>query len=86
MVDTGGIGIEDVDNSRLTSKQQIETAMESADVVLFVVDSRDGLAPLDQEVARGLRYVDVPICVANKTDDASMDTQADDFYGSGTAR
>ena len=41
-------------------------------MILFVVDTRDGLTPLDQEVARRLRYVDTPvICVANKADDRS---------------
>ena len=41
-------------------------------MILFVVDTRDGLMPLDQEVARRLRYVDAPvICVANKADDAT---------------
>ena len=45
-------------------------AIESADVILFVVDTRAGLTPLDQEVARRLRYVDAPVlCVANKADD-----------------
>ena len=39
--------------------------------ILFVVDTRGGLVPLDQEVAKRLRYVKVPmICVANKTDDS----------------
>ncbi len=50
-------------------------------MILFVVDSRDGLVPLDHEVAKRLRYVDVPIiCVANKTDDVVLDPQADEFY------
>jgi GTP-binding protein len=87
LVDTGGIGFDDPDN--LTSKidEQISTAIESADVVLFVVDTRSGLMPLDQEVARRLRYVDVPvICVANKADDHSFDTQADEFYKLGRGK
>jgi GTP-binding protein len=80
IVDTGGMGIEDVDNLTADIEQQIDVAIASADVILFVVDTRDGLVPLDEEVARRLRYVDKPvICVANKTDDASMDPQADEF-------
>ena len=59
---------------------QIQTAIDSADVVLLVVDVRAGLTPLDQEVAKRLRYLDPPvICVANKTDAASLDSQADEF-------
>ncbi|HEV3138367.1 MAG TPA: ribosome biogenesis GTPase Der, partial [Pirellulales bacterium] len=86
-VDTGGIGFDDPDNLTPKIEEQIATAMESAAVVLFVVDTRSGLTPLDQEVARRLRYVDAPvICVANKTDDASMDTQADEFYKLGRGK
>ncbi len=69
LVDTGGMGVEDEDNLTEHIEQQISTALESASVVLFVVDTRSGVVPLDQEVSKRLRYVDVPIlCVANKTD------------------
>ncbi len=50
-------------------------------MILLVVDTRDGLTPLDQEVAKRLRYVSVPVlCVANKTDHPKLDSQADEFY------
>ena len=69
LVDTGGIGIEDSDNLTKEVEAQIEAGLESADVVLFVVDTRTGLVPLDEEVARRLRYIDKPIIlVANKAD------------------
>ncbi len=87
LVDTGGIGIEDVDNLTKQIEAQIEAAIDSADLILFVVDSREGIVPLDEEVARRLRYVDKPIlCIANKTDAPSLDSQADEFYklGRGT--
>jgi GTPase len=87
LVDTGGIGFDDPDNLTPKIEEQIATAIESADVVLFVVDARSGLIPLDQEVARRLRYIDAPvICVANKADDASFDTQADEFYKLGRGK
>jgi GTP-binding protein len=87
LVDTGGIGFDDPDNLTSKIEDQISAAIESADVVLFVVDTRAGLMPLDQEVARRLRYVAVPvICVANKADDASFDTQADEFYKLGRGK
>ncbi len=87
MVDTGGIGFDDPDNLTPKIEEQIAVAIESADIVLFVVDTRAGLTPLDQEVARRLRYIDAPvICVANKSDDASMDTQADEFYKLGRGK
>ena len=87
LTDTGGIGFVDPDNLTGKIDEQIAAGIEAADVVLFVVDTRAGLMPLDQEVARRLRYVDVPVlCVANKTDEASMDTQADEFYKLGRGK
>src|SRR5438552_10402429 len=67
LIDTGGMGIQDVDNLTAHVEHQIETAIEQAHVILFVVDARNGLMPLDEEVAKRLRYVTKPvICVANK--------------------
>ncbi|HUE71150.1 MAG TPA: ribosome biogenesis GTPase Der [Pirellulaceae bacterium] len=80
IVDTGGVGIVDDDNLSKEVEQQIEMAIESADLILFVVDTRAGILPMDEEVARRLRYVDKPILlVANKSDHEGLDTQADDF-------
>ncbi len=87
VVDTGGIGIEDTDNLTKFIEEQIEIGIETADVILFVVDTRAGLVPLDEQVAKRLRYVDKPIlCVANKTDNAALDPQADEFYRLGRGR
>jgi GTP-binding protein len=87
LVDTGGLGIEDVDNLSAHIEEQIEAAIESADIILFVVDTRDGLVPLDEEVAKRLRYTKVPIiCVANKTDAESLDAQANEFYRLGRGK
>ncbi len=87
VVDTGGMGIEDVDNLTAEIEHQIDVAVASADVILFVVDTRDGITPLDEEVARRLRYVDKPIiCVANKTDDKTFDPQADEFFRLGRGK
>jgi GTP-binding protein len=87
LVDTGGVGINDVDNLTQEIEDQIALALDSADVILFVVDTRSGLAPLDEEVAKRLRYVDKPIiCVANKTDDPKLDAQAYEFYKLGRGK
>ena len=87
IVDTGGIGINDVDDLSDEIEDQIQLAMDSADVILFVVDTRSGMLALDREVAKRLRYIDKPIiCVANKTDEAEMDPEADEFYGLGRGK
>ncbi len=84
LVDTGGIGIEDVDNLTAEVEAQITVAIDSADVLLFVVDTRSGITPLDLLVAERLRRVAKPVlCVANKTDDPKMDSQADEFHALG---
>ena len=56
-------------------------ALESAQVVVFVVDGRDGLLPGDQEIAERLRSADVPVLLAvNKTDDKRARGRAVEFY------
>ncbi|HEX4131910.1 MAG TPA: ribosome biogenesis GTPase Der [Pirellulales bacterium] len=80
LFDTGGMGIEDVDNLTEHVEHQIQLAIDSAACVVLLVDARLGLAPLDQHVAERLRSLAVPvICVANKADAPSLDTQAHDF-------
>ncbi|MBN2580553.1 MAG: ribosome biogenesis GTPase Der [Pirellulales bacterium] len=81
LVDTGGMGIHDVDNLTEEVEKQIATAVDSADVILFVVDVREGVTPLDQEVAKRLRYVQIPVIVAaNKADHEKLDSHSYDFY------
>ncbi len=80
LVDTGGMGIEDPDDLTADVRRQIDVAIESADVILFVVDIRAGLAPLDLEVGERLRSLDRPvILVVNKADNQNMDDQAAEF-------
>jgi GTP-binding protein len=81
LVDTGGMGGDDVDNLTEHIEEQIQLAIDSAGVILFVVDTLEGLMPLDEEVARRLRYITAPVvCVANKTDHDHLQSQADEFY------
>ena len=81
LVDTGGMGIEDADNLTEQVEDQIQAAVDLAQVVLLVVDCRDGPTPLDQEVAKRLRYVTAPVLlVVNKADTPALDAQADEFY------
>lgn len=81
LVDTGGMGIQDADNLTADVERQIGHAIDAAAVVVFVVDARDGLMPLDEEVASRLRVVGKPIVfVANKADTEKFAANAGDFY------
>ncbi len=87
LVDTGGMGHMDADELTDDIEQQITHAIETSKVILFVVDTRIGLTPMDQEVAKRLRYLKIPvICLANKTDDETFDNQADEFNRLGHGR
>ncbi len=87
LVDTGGMGVKDVDNLTSHIERQIEAAIESADVILFVVDARSGLAGLDLDVSKRLRYVEAPvILVANKADAPTLDAHANEFYKLGRGK
>ncbi len=69
LLDTGGIGIVDADNLSDQISQQIEVGIASADLILFIVDVRDGITTLDKLVAEKLRRQGTPvILVANKAD------------------
>jgi GTP-binding protein len=80
LVDTGGMGIEDVDDLTADVERQIDIAVEEADLILFVVDGNTGVAPLDRAVANRLRRVETPILmVANKCDSTKTDTDVFEF-------
>lgn len=81
LVDTGGMGIEDADNLTADVQNQIEAALDSADVILLVVDIRAGLMPLDSLVAERLRTIPRPVVlVVNKADHEKLDHSANDFH------
>ena len=80
LVDTGGYGIVDADRLSDHIERQIIQAIESAQLVLFMVDIRDGLVPLDKQIARLLRKHDLDVIgVANKADNAGMFPAAGEF-------
>jgi GTP-binding protein len=81
IVDTGGIGISDVDNLNEEIEQQIELGIQGASVLLLVVDARQGKTALDDTIAQRLRQVDKPIVlVANKCDGDNWEIDASDFF------
>jgi GTP-binding protein len=81
LMDTGGMGIVDHDDLTDDVERQIRTAIDEAAVVLFVVDMRDGVMPLDQHVAEKLRGLNKPVIfVANKADEERIDVNVGDLF------
>ena len=81
LVDTGGMGIEDADDLTDHVEGQIRYALDAAALILFIVDAREGLVPLDEVVAEKLRRADTPVLlVANKIDQANVATEMGDLY------
>ncbi|KKK62104.1 hypothetical protein LCGC14_3007670, partial [marine sediment metagenome] len=80
LVDTGGYGIVDSDELSEHVEWQIRQAIEKSDLVLFVVDVRDGILPLDKTIAQLLRKQDLNvILVANKADSSKQSADAGEF-------
>jgi GTP-binding protein len=69
LIDTGGIGMDDHEGFNDAIAHEVELALAAATEIIFVVDAREGLTPLDQIVARQLRKSHAPVFVAaNKVD------------------
>ncbi len=80
LVDTGGMGVKDADGLTEDIEIQIEIALNGADVILFVVDVREGVTPLDVMVAEKLRRLKKQIIpVANKVDTPKLEYQKAEF-------
>jgi GTPase len=80
LVDTGGYGIVDADHLEKDVHQQIQRAIDSANLVLFVVDIRDGIMLLDQTITMLLRKHNLKVLgVANKADAQSKFPEAAEF-------
>jgi GTPase len=81
LVDTGGLFGASEDPLHKLVVIQGQKALETADVIVFVVDGRDGLLPADEEIAGTLRSANVPVLVAvNKTDDRRARDRALEFH------
>lgn len=80
VIDTGGIGIVDRDDLGPHVEEQIRGALALADLVLFVVDVREGITPLDREVAQRLRSIGLPVLlVVNKVEGERLRWEVDGF-------
>lgn len=83
VVDTGGIGAQS-DGIDAVAIAQVHLALEEADVVLFMVDTRQGIHPIDQEIAQDLRKLNkTVVLVANKIDGLDITAHIAEFHGLG---
>ncbi len=81
MIDTGGIEPDSDDIILAAMRSQAETAIETADLILFMVDGKEGLTSSDREVASMLRKRGREvILVVNKIDSADLPPNFYDFY------
>ncbi len=81
VIDTGGY----VDNSgdifEEEIKKQVRLAIDEADVILFILDAKEGLTPMDEDVAKMLRRSKKRVLVvANKVDSYKMVDEVHEFY------
>ncbi|MBT9672920.1 ribosome biogenesis GTPase Der [Secundilactobacillus kimchicus] len=83
MIDTGGIDIGDEPFLKQIT-EQAEIAIDEADVIVFVVSAREGLADADERVAKILYRADKPVILAvNKADNPEQRQDIYDFYALG---
>ena len=81
LVDTGGIVPDDEAVIPANIFKQAAVAIKDAAALVWVVDARKGVTPLDEELARLLRETGKPVLVgANKIDAASLEDEANDFH------
>jgi len=84
VIDTAGFEDEDPASLPGRMRQQTEAAVREADVALFLIDAREGVTPLDEEIANWLRAEDAPVVVAvNKAEGRQGETGRLEAYALG---
>ncbi|MDP4090131.1 MAG: ribosome biogenesis GTPase Der, partial [Bacillota bacterium] len=84
IIDTGGIEPENQDIIVSQMRRQAQIAIETADVIVFIVDGKEGLTGADNEVAQMLRKSKKPVLlIVNKIDSLKDEDNAFEFYNLG---
>jgi GTP-binding protein len=84
LVDTGGIGIVDVQDLSPLVEAQIRVALEAATVLVFVVDAKAGVTALDERIARELHQLGKPVVfAANKAESMKVRQSLGEFESLG---
>jgi GTPase len=81
VVDTGGLVPDSDEAMDKAIRRQVDFALDESDVVLFVVDGRAGVHPVDRSIAERLRTARRPVLLAvNKLDDLERSSAHFEFY------
>ena len=84
IIDTGGYVMGGDDEFETEIRKQVQLAVDEADIILFLVDAREGLTPMDEDVAAMLRKCKKKVLlVANKVDNAKEMDGLAEFYALG---
>ena len=84
VIDTGGYVQGSDDTFEEEIRKQVHFAIDEAEAIVFVVDIREGISPLDEDVANILRKSKKHVFIAaNKVDSPNMGDQAGEFYALG---
>ena len=84
IIDTGGYVMGGDDEFETEIRKQVQLAVDEADIILFLVDAREGLTPMDEDVASMLRKCTKKVLlVANKVDNAKEMDNLAEFYALG---
>ena len=87
LIDTGGFEPASEVEILVQMREQTKLAIEEADIILFLMDGRDGLTPADQEIARMLRMVKKTVFYAvNKVDGPRHEALVAEFYRLGVEK
>ena len=84
IIDTGGYVMGGDDEFETEIRKQVQLAVDEADIILLLVDAREGLTPMDEDVASMLRKCTKKVLlVANKVDNAKEMDNLAEFYALG---
>jgi len=84
VIDTGGYVHGSDDTFELAIRRQVLFAIDEAEAIVFVVDAREGISPLDEDVANLLRKSKKKVFIAaNKVDSPRLGSQTGEFYALG---
>ena len=84
LIDTGGYVPDSPDLFEKAIREQVEVAIDEADKIIFLVDVRDGVNPMDAEILKMLRSANKDFfLVANKVDSENFEPAVNEFYSLG---